>query len=111
MSDITDRDAQNHTAPMVDANQLLALWASWLQADVADIITENGAFKPIKDWPPVWRQLVVSIEAREQFERTKDGGDASDRTGSQILKVKWISAKESGTCQNGLRGSPNTTEM
>jgi len=42
------------------------------QADLADIFTDTGALKPVKDWPLIWRQGVVAgIETQEI------GGDES----------------------------------
>jgi len=39
------------------------------EADIADIYTDDGRLKPMKEWPLIWRQgLVQGIEVEELFE-------------------------------------------
>lgn len=48
---------------VVDAAWLLTRLAEEAKADVADLYTEDGRIKPVKDWPLIWRQgLVAGLE-------------------------------------------------
>lgn len=44
----------------VDADWLLSRLANESLADIADLYDEMGRVKPVKDWPLVWRQGLVS---------------------------------------------------
>ncbi len=44
----------------VDADWVLTRLASEANADLADLYDENGALRPIHDWPLIWRQGLVS---------------------------------------------------
>ena len=67
------------------------------EADIADILQPGrNTFKPIHEWPKVWRQMLSSVDVKELFERSKDGGDASwDKIG-EVVKLKFVSVKELG---------------
>lgn len=57
----------------VDADWVLKRLFTEADADLADLYDENGALRPVKDWPLIWRQgLVAGVEAVEEFE-TVDG--------------------------------------
>lgn len=52
-----------------DAESLLKRLVAEANADVADIIDEQGALKPVKDWPAIWRRgLVAGVKVTEMFE-------------------------------------------
>lgn len=44
----------------IDAEWLLRRLAMEAEADMADLYDENGKLKPVKDWPLIWRQGLVS---------------------------------------------------
>ncbi len=53
----------------IDADWLLTRLAAEADADIADIYDENGAIKPVKEWPMVFRTgLVVGLEVEEMRE-------------------------------------------
>ncbi|HHM8109527.1 TPA: terminase small subunit [Pseudomonas aeruginosa] len=55
------------------------------EMDVLDIHEDDGSFKPIREWPKVWRQFLSGIEIAELFE-----GRGDDRRIAGVLrKVKW----------------------
>ncbi len=55
--------------------------AEEVTADLADLYNDAGAFKPIKEWPVIWRQgLVSGLNTNEKFH---DG----EKVG-QVLKLK-----------------------
>ncbi len=62
----------------INADWVLERLAAEATADVADIYAENGGLKPIRDWPLIWRQGLVS------------GLDVDEKPGQpgQVVKVK-----------------------
>lgn len=67
----------------MSADTVLIKLAEMLEADVIDILNEDGSIKPIHEWPPVWRKSIAGFEIAELFE-----GQGADR--SQIGFVKKI---------------------
>lgn len=56
----------------IDAEWVLLRLADEVFADLADIIDEEGALKPIKEWPKVWRTgLVQGIDVETNL--SEDG--------------------------------------
>lgn len=50
----------------IDADWLLRRLADEAEADVADLYDENGSFRPVQDWPPIWRKgLVAGLDVEE----------------------------------------------
>jgi len=67
----------------IDAAWLLNRLAVEAEADLADIYTEDGAVKPVHQWPKIWRQgLVAGIKHQE----LRDG--EGNATGEFIVEVK-----------------------
>lgn len=67
----------------IDADWLLKRMAEEAEADLSDLYDDNGAIKPMKEWPKIWRQgLVAGIEHVEV--RDAEG----NATGDVIVKVK-----------------------
>jgi phage terminase small subunit len=61
---ITAAQAQRSDRTKIDADWVLSRLASEVSADVADLYDDTGRVKPIKEWPLIWRQgLVSSIES------------------------------------------------
>jgi hypothetical protein len=94
VTDLPDKDIQKNTIPVVDSASLLALWSTWLNADLSEIMTDTGAFKPINTWPKHFLQMIDSVDVKEVYERSRDGGEASwDKVG-QVIRLKKISARD-----------------
>ncbi|MBB3928788.1 phage terminase small subunit [Sphingobium jiangsuense] len=56
----------------IDAAWVLARLGHELTADLADLYDEQGALKPVHEWPLIWRQgLIAGVETDE--ERDDDG--------------------------------------
>ncbi|MFN7090709.1 MAG: terminase small subunit [Allorhizobium sp.] len=69
-----------------DAAFVLKRLADEVTADIADLYDEKGGLKPVKDWPLIWRQgLVTSIEAAEE---TVTGDDGVERRQVTVRKVR-----------------------
>ncbi len=63
---IIDRIAQlmqqRNKRKKLDADSVLERLVNMLDADIADILTNTGDIKPIKDWPAVWRKSINAFE-------------------------------------------------
>lgn len=65
----------------VTAEWVIRRLAEEANADIADILTEDGAVRPVSEWPKVWRQgLVAGIDIYEDIQDGKKVG--------QTVKVK-----------------------
>lgn len=76
---------------LVDASKLHRRWSEMFDADIGDIIDVNlRGFKPIHEWPKIWRQMLQGVDMKELFEHSKDGGGASwDKIG-EVIKIKFV---------------------
>lgn len=78
-----------------DATKVLIRLGDQAEADLLDLHNEDGSFKPVKDWPLVWRQMIQGLEIEEKSVRSTDGVQAGeskawDKTGDRIIKIKFI---------------------
>ena len=100
---IAEIQQQMLNAQLVTAEKLHATWSEMLEADIADILHEDGTFKPIQFWPKIWRKMLSGIDIKEIFERSKDGRASGwDKVG-RVVKLKWVSVKELGELIGRLR--------
>ncbi|MCR4530025.1 terminase small subunit [Acinetobacter venetianus] len=87
--EVQDRIAYLNTERMkrveVDADYVLRRLVEIDKMDVLDIMDDAYNFKPIGEWPPIWRQYVSNIENMEQFEGY---GDEREQSG-WLKKIKW----------------------
>ena len=67
----------------IDADYVLNRLAEIDQMDVADILTEDGSLKPIKDWPKVWRTTLSGLDVMTVF------SSEEATTESVLKKIKW----------------------
>lgn len=69
----------------VDADYVLKRLVEIDQMDVLDIMDDSYNFRPIGEWPLIWRQYVSNIENIEEF----DGfGEEREQSG-WLKKIKW----------------------
>lgn len=69
----------------INADYVLKRLVEIDQMDVLDIMDDEYNFRPIGEWPLIWRQFVSNIENIEEFD-----GFGEDRTQSGWLKkIKW----------------------
>lgn len=69
----------------IDADYVLKRLVEIDQMDVLDIMTEDGSFKRISEWPKIWRQFIQGMDVSEIW----DGrGDDRDMVGF-LKKIKW----------------------
>ncbi|EZQ10751.1 terminase small subunit [Acinetobacter sp. Ver3] len=69
----------------IDADYVLRRLVEIDQMDVLDIMDDNYSFRPIGEWPLIWRQYVSNIENLEEFEGF---GEDREQIG-WIKKIKW----------------------
>lgn len=63
---IADAAAARVERTRVDADWVLQRLAEEADADLADLYTEDGALKPVHQWPSIWRKgLVAGVEVEE----------------------------------------------
>lgn len=76
----------------VDADWVLRRLADEAIADLADILDENGAVRPVKDWPLIWRQgLVAGFEVAENtVEGVKVGQTVKVKLSDRIKRIELI---------------------
>lgn len=69
----------------INAAWVLKRLAEEAEADISDLYNDQGALKPIREWPKIWRQgLVQGIEVEELFE-----GSGEDREHiGRVRKIK-----------------------
>jgi Phage terminase, small subunit len=69
----------------VDADYVLKRLVEIDQLDVLDILRDDMSFKPLSEWPKVWRQYLVGFDIAEMFE-----GTGEDRSMVGLMKkIKW----------------------
>ncbi len=69
----------------IDAAYVLQRLVEIDQMDVADILTDDGYIKPVKEWPKAWRQTLSGLDVQELWE-----GQGEDREMTGLLKkIKW----------------------
>jgi len=84
---LSECKAEREEATKIDAAWVLTNLANMIQADPVDIINqETGAYKPIHDWPIVWRRMLSAADVKELY--AYDDGDR-EKIG-EIVKYKFI---------------------
>ncbi|OFW22267.1 MAG: hypothetical protein A3H97_22835 [Acidobacteria bacterium RIFCSPLOWO2_02_FULL_65_29] len=46
----------------VDATYVLAHLKAIFEADIRDVLTRRGTFKPLEQWPLLWRQILQGVD-------------------------------------------------
>lgn len=71
----------------IDADFVLKRAAEMLNADIADIVDDRGAFKPVKEWPLIWRQTLSSCDIETRYEFDEDHNRVEV---GRVLKLRFI---------------------
>lgn len=78
--------AERSQRTKIDADWLLTRLAAEAEADFGDLYDENGDLRPIRDWPAIWRQgLVTDLEVAALYE----GTGKERREIGHVKKVKF----------------------
>lgn len=70
----------------VTAGLVLTRLAEILDADLIEIMDDHGNFKPVQQWPKIWRQMISGCDVEEVWEGR---GDSRSRIGT-ITKIRFI---------------------
>lgn len=76
---------QRVAATNIDAAYVLTRLAEIDAMDVLDILADDMTFKPLHEWPKVWRQTLSGVDIAEMFE---GGGERREMVGL-LKKIKW----------------------
>lgn len=80
----------------IDADWLLRRLVDEADADIADIYTETGAIKPVREWPEIWRKgLVCGMDVKQDFiyedgQRVPDGVTVKLKLSDRVQRLKLI---------------------
>lgn len=80
----------------IDADWLLTRLADEADADISDIINDEGSLKPVSAWPKVWRQgLVQGLDIEQQYtyqdgQQVPDGVVAKVRLSDRVKRLELI---------------------
>jgi phage terminase small subunit len=83
---IEELKAERSARVQIDADWVLKHNSEILNADVADILDDDGSYLPIKRWPKIWRQMLNGIDVQEIF----DGAGKYRRKTGEVVKIKFI---------------------
>lgn len=86
-------------AGLITATEIHEYLTDAIRADWCDIENDDGTFKPISEWPLIWRQMKEAGDIEVEYEATRshDGQDAQglggwDRDGLvRKVKIKFAS--------------------
>jgi len=88
---ITEAKAERIEKVKIDANWVLERLAAEVNADLAEIYDENGGILPLKDWPMIWRQGLVSGIDVAQLANIEDGGTITKiKISDRIKRIELI---------------------
>ena len=80
---------------LIDATELHEYLTDAIRADLADILDDDHNYKPLSEWPLIWRQMYEGGDLEVEFasERSHDGEDKDGAGGwdhvGKIVKVKY----------------------
>ena len=76
----------------VNADWVLSRLTEEATADLADILDDAGAIRPVKEWPLIWRQgLVAGIDVQEDtVEGEKVGQTVKLKLSDRIKRIELI---------------------
>lgn len=79
---------------LIDAHEIHQYLTSAIRADISDILNDDHSYKPISEWPLIWRQLYEGGDIDVQFasershdDEDRDGAGGWDHVG-KVVKVK-----------------------
>ncbi|WP_411975943.1 terminase small subunit [Sulfitobacter faviae] len=89
---LADAQAKRSERVQVDADWVLTRLAAEATADLADILDDAGAIKPVSDWPVIWRQgLVAGFEVQEnEVDGVKMGQTVKVKLSDRIKRIELI---------------------
>jgi len=82
IKELRDKAVENS---VIDAAYVLNRHAEIDQMDITDILNPDWTFKPLLDWPKVWRISISSIDVQE----IRAGQDDPERAMGYLKRLKW----------------------
>ena len=84
---IREAQAKRSEKTKIDADFVLEHLGEMIKADPCDIINKKtGRYKPIHDWPLIWRQMLTAADVQEIYKTVKK---RKQKIG-EIIKYKFI---------------------
>ena len=76
----------------INADWVLNRLADEATADLADVLNDDGALKPVTEWPLIWRQgLVAGLDVHEEMvEGVKIGQTVKVKLSDRIKRIELI---------------------
>lgn len=89
---IREAKAERSERTKIDADWVLARLAQEAEADVADLYDDSGAIKPVREWPKIWRQgLVTGLDIDEtSVDGVKYGEVSKIKLSDRIRRIELI---------------------
>lgn len=89
---IEEAQAKRAERTEIDAEWVLRRLGDEATADLADILDEAGAVKPVAEWPLIWRQgLVAGLDVHEELvEGEKVGQTVKVKLSDRIKRIELI---------------------
>lgn len=89
---LAEAQAKRSERVQVDADWVLTRLAAEATADLADILDDAGAIKPVSDWPVIWRQgLVAGFDVQEnEVDGVKMGQTVKVKLSDRIKRIELI---------------------
>lgn len=89
---LADARAARAERTKIDADWVLRRLADEAEADLADLIGDNGEVKPISEWPKIWRQgLVAGVDVYEEtVEGVKVGQTVKLKLSDRVKRLELI---------------------
>ena len=82
---IDEQKAEQQERLKIDADYILKRLGREAEADIADLYDDDGNILPIKEWPLIWRQgLVSGIDVEDLYEGR---GQDRERVGT-VIKIR-----------------------
>lgn len=83
---VQELQSERNERNKIDADYVLKRLVEIDEMDVMDILNDDlSAFKPLSQWPKVWRRTISGLDLTELF-----GGSGEERQTIGILKkIKW----------------------
>jgi len=85
-SRVAELMAERNKDNEIDAAWVLKHNSEMVKADIIDIVDKDGGYKPIEEWPQIWRQMLSGMDVQQLY---AGAGDDKVRIG-EIVKPRFI---------------------
>ena len=69
-----------------DADWVLQQAVEVVKLDIADIMDDVGAIKPVKEWPSAWRKMLAGADVQHLYE----GSGRNRKRVGEIVKLRFL---------------------